>query len=278
VIFVQSVGGLGNQLFQLAFSHHLLEIYPNEKVTIFWDKYHDSKRNYELDKLLLDCTHMISFRRNNRLGLLLKIIDKINRHNSKFYKRISIALNIKSENSTAFDFSKKGKIYRGFFQMPQDMRNAIFQTASELDRSLEKSNFTVPVNSRYTAIHLRRSDFQENKDTIGVLQTSYYRNILIKNQNVVIATDSLPIPKEMETFFKNTLTLDPKEYDTFHTIFLISRGSEVFIANSTFSWWAGVIAQMRKIPVYAPSPWTKKVMKDANLNWDQFKYLDAIYE
>ena len=278
MIFVQSVGGLGNQLFQLAFAHHLLEKYPNENVTIFWDKYHDSKRNYEFDNLLVDCSHTISFRRNNLLGFFLKAIDKINRHNLKLYELISSALSIKSDDAAAFDFSQKGKIYRGFFQVPKNMKEAIYQTAFELNKFLEKSNFATPVNSKYTSIHIRRSDFQDNKETIGVLHSDYYKNIVLKIQNVIIATDTLPVPNETESLFKNAFTLTPSEYGTLHTIYLISRGSEVFIANSTFSWWAGIIAEMRKNPVYAPTPWTKKARKNANLNWEKFIYLDAIYE
>lgn len=278
MIYIQSVGGLGNQLFQIAFAHNLIERYPEEQILIFKDKYHGTERFNEIAILLKSCKHNIRFIHNDRLGLLLKVLDKIARHSDKSSLLISYLFRILSDNESAFDPYRKGKIYRGYFQAPNQMESAVLITGDELSNTLENMKFDIPIKENFSALHIRRGDFLENKETIGILSSKHYARKILNNSRLVISTDTYPLDENFKKSFHDALVLDPAKFSPMHTLAILSRSSVLAIANSTFSWWAGVLVKLKGNAVYGPTPWTKNVNSENEIYWEKFEWMDADYE
>ena len=278
MIYIQSVGGLGNQLFQVAFAHYLIERNPKEEVIIFKDKYHGTERVNEIATILMSCNHNIRFIRNNRLGLLLKVLDKTARHSDKSSRFISYLFRILSDNESAFDPYRKGKIYRGYFQAPNLMESAVLITGNELSNTLENMKFEIPIKEDFSALHIRRGDFLYNKETIGILSPKYYAQKIISNSKLVISTDTYPLDDKFKISFHDAFVLDPAKFSPLHTLAILSRSSVLAIANSTFSWWAGVLVKLKGNAVYGPTPWTKNTNSKNEIYWEKFEWMDADYE
>lgn len=278
MIYIQSVGGLGNQLFQVAFAHYLIERYPEEKILIFKDKYHGTERVNEIATVIQSCKHNISFIRNDRLGLLLKVIDKTARYSKKSSNFICSKSRILSDNKSAFERHNKGKIYRGYFQKPNLMKSAILLTGEELKESLENLKFEIPLKCNFSALHIRRGDFLENKETIGILSSQHYTQNVLSNSKLLISTDTYPLDENFKKVFEDALVLDPTKYSPLHTLAILSESSELIIANSTFSWWAGVLVKLKGKVVYGPIPWNKNQNSESEICWREFKWMNALYE
>ena len=278
MIYIQSVGGLGNQLFQVAFAHNLIERYPKEEIIIFKDKYHGTERVNEIATVLKSCKHNIRIIRSNRLGLLLKVLDKTARHSDKSSRSICYLLRILSDNESAFDQSRKGKIYRGYFQAPNLMESAVLITGDELSNTLENLKFEMPMKGNFSALHIRRGDFLENKETIGILSSRYYSQKIMGNSQLVIATDTYPLDETFKKSCHDALVLDPAKFSPLHTLAILSTSSVLAIANSTFSWWAGVLVKLKGNAVYGPTPWTKNANSESEIYWEKFEWIDADYE
>jgi hypothetical protein len=278
VIYVQSVGGLGNQLFQVAFAHFLLQKFPGEKVTLFRDKYHQTGRSNEIENILEHCQHHIQFTNGNYLGLLLKILDKVSKHSPSLYQLFSGVLRVNSDDKSAFRSNKKSLVYRGYFQSPNLMRAEIFTTGYELSLLAAKLNLDSPFRSDFTAMHIRQGDFRTNKNIIGVLSSKYYANLKSSFNRLVIATDEHNFTTRLGEHFTDIRILDPSEASPLETLAVLGRSSELFIANSTFSWWAGVIVQLNGGKVYGPTPWNIGSDGESDICWLEFEWLPADYE
>ena len=278
MIYVQSVGGLGNQLFQVAFAHFLLQKFPSEKVTLFRDKFHETGRSNEIQNILEHCQHHIQFTTGNFLGLSLKILDKVSKLSPSLYQLLSRTLRISSDDNSAFDSNKKSFIYRGYFQAPNLMSDEIFLTGHELLHLLAVLNQERPFQLDFTAMHIRRGDFRTNKDTIGVLSSKYYANIKTSFDRLVIASDEYNLSTSLGDRFAETRILDPSDVSPLETLAILGNSSELFIANSTFSWWAGVIVRINGGKVFGPTPWNIVEDGESGICWLEYEWLPADYE
>lgn len=112
------------------------------------------------------------------------------------------------------------------------------------------------------AIHVRRGDYLNYKDSFGLLGNSYYLNaVKILNEqrefsSIMIFTDS----PEMVGDLRNELAMEshvvePDALSTSETLILMSRCSGLVTSNSTFSFWAAMLGN--DLNVVIPHPWFK---------------------
>jgi hypothetical protein len=186
-------------------------------------------------------------------------------------------------NQNSLSKVKNGWRVRGFFQdftiaeqfLEKFGRDpfALIQESRELQqRTLEISR------SKSLAIHMRRGDYLNHKDSFGVLDDNYYLSALEKMFNSVklekfyIFSDS----PESVIDFQKKLKLEseiiaPSDLKPSETLVLMSRCDAIITSNSTFSFWAGILASHNNV-IY-PDPWFKSSdqwLSSANLqnpNW-----------
>jgi hypothetical protein len=253
-MFLQTTGGFGNQLFQWAYAHHILENQPNTRITVFSDKYHSSNRQNLLYLIQSECLHGIALKRKDSLGNIYRIVDK---YAGKMFfagedwtSRIGIGT---TENTV--DIPRNIWLYRGYFQRPNLYWESIQACAAELESSLQQLAPRIPENLEFQVIHIRRTDYLQNMSTYGVLSREYYESVLDPSLNLIIVGDELELPKHFQNLGRNQKYFGPNSLNELETIALILESKLFIMANSTFSWWAALLAVRRNIKTIMPSPW-----------------------
>lgn len=287
--FVQLRGGLGNQLFQLAFG-----LYISGNKDLIMDSSAGIPRKNEVG-----LPELSSFKLPGRVSV-------VDLGNSKKYTRLSnmnlrLGLNpsnklyvqvLRSLFSLAlrlFVIFKTRSILRvqvasgvGFFEPNETSKNQLsvgyFQTYKWLERLdvlremqnltlLQKSallsDFEKKANKQSPIVlHVRLGDYKSEKG-IGILGKSYFEKSLdylrdkSETKNVWVFSDEIDeaesmlcdIPGFNFEFVKDTWN------STALTFEIMRLGSHYIISNSTFSYWAAILARVEFPIVIAPSPW-----------------------
>lgn len=129
-------------------------------------------------------------------------------------------------------------------------------------------------NIKTLAIHMRRGDYLNYKESFGVLSDGYYFQALEKMpemhsyKKILLFSDS----PELVIDFQRKTSIDlevipPDSLKTSETLTLMSRCAGIITSNSTFSFWAAILASHQQV-VY-PDPWFKS--SDSWLNSADFQ-------
>ena len=155
-------------------------------------------------------------------------------------------------------FLPKSISYAGYFQ---NWKNVYGQKdfLSKLDWALEKEvakDQISSINPNFPVIHVRGSDFLLNKELYGILNYNFYREVLelVGTSKCYIVTDDEDYSKNMLKDFDDRLIYLKTSKNIFTDFYILSHAKKLVISNSTFSWWAGVIATRRGSQVYQPKP------------------------
>ena len=125
------------------------------------------------------------------------------------------------------------------------------------------------------AIHVRRGDYLNYKDSFGLLTDEYYLASLKhlseekRFSDVMIFSDSPELVVDLSKKIDiQTQVISPLELSTSETMVLMSRCAGLIASNSTFSFWAGILGDNLKVVI--PDPWFKS--NDAWLGSADFKH------
>ena len=135
-------------------------------------------------------------------------------------------------------------------------------------------------------VHVRRGDYLNHKNTFGLLSLEYFdkaiksfpiemrRRIWIFSDDENMENFSI-LKNKYDCFFPPTAMLTPVEI-----MFLMSKGKNLIISNSTFSWWAGFLMKgnNKNSIVLAPSEWCKSPDQFPDIipsNWSKMESLWA---
>jgi len=278
---IQSAGRLGNQLYIFC---HALDLRVNsqvDSVSIFADRFHSKVNEELLDTFSLMSGNGVKLEVRNSLGLMLKLLDKLNVHSpqlSRFLRRI---LRIETEGMDKF--TRNARIQRGFFQNDDYPENVMTRMNSILleiiDNHISYSHLTrkLPfLESKYQAIHVRRTDFFSTE--AGVIDPISQLAGLQDGLNVVICTDATR--EEILSLFEgeNFEILTPKESTAWETLAILSRAENLVMTNSTLSFWAGLIASKAGKTVWAPNIWNRKGGELRKFPYSQYKTYSPRFE
>ena len=288
-MILEAAGGLGNQLFIWNLAH-LIQDQTKMKVFIAFPAGNKERPN-QLSALTEICPHNIKIVETHLFNLTLKINDKFSAKIPKSKKLINAISGIKEsghpENVIELEELSKRSIVRGFHQDAnlvkkgwplyekelQDVVNANANSA-RCRLLLDHDEWTKKVN----AIHIRRGDYVENQEVIGCLGLNYYKralDIVEMNSNYVFS-DSEYVSRELDGIIPVAGHYSPKETSAWETLALLGTANSIIMANSTLSWWAGLVGLSRGSKVLAPKPWTRgKYFSETYLNDERFRYLEA---
>lgn len=127
------------------------------------------------------------------------------------------------------------------------------------------SKAEIALKERPIMIHIRRGDYLELQESIGVLKDSYFVNALGKlpkeyrKRKIWLFTDS---EKSIDgilsdhAFTDAEIVMPPRDTDPAESLMLMTFASANIISNSTFSWW-GAFLNNDDGPVVAPKKWFK---------------------
>lgn len=282
MIRVISQGGLGNQLFCLAFIHYLRN--KTDKKIVLSSLNHKTNESLLVEEFLDFCQHEIYIKKDPILNTVLKIRDKIAvTLDSNLPDKILGMKNFVNVHEYEIVIDEHG-IYRGFFQSSELIQEIKSSFVNELQMSVEKktANSLAKIGKlakMYDAIHIRRGDYVNGKDVYGLLSYKYYDSLISNQKNLVISTDDKTILDSIRNHFPDALVIDPQHCTAIEAFVILSRAKKLYTANSTFSWWAGIVANQFGAVVYCPEPWYKKDLFLGNqLKNSNFHYRTAIFE
>jgi hypothetical protein len=176
-------------------------------------------------------------------------------------------------------------VMEGYFQSPKYFPNIERLLMGIVFPDIGGSESVVDAFDPYTAIHVRRGDYLEEKARSfhGVVGASYFQNSLRLLRDLrgvkrsIVFTDSPEhVRNELSSFGEGVELFSPNEnVDELETLRIMGRASEIIISNSSFSWWAAWrISKTNSfdgsIRVVCPRPWFASGESAADLlspNW-----------
>jgi hypothetical protein len=120
------------------------------------------------------------------------------------------------------------------------------------------------------SIHLRRGDYAEYSDALGLLSETYFKNVISgyfqmherKKRPIWIFSDSTDAANSLRTTLSEvggggvSVIYPPKESNSAESLLLMSLSSVLVTSNSSFSWWAGWLGRSSN-QVIVPNPYFK---------------------
>ena len=226
-ITVHLQGGLGNQMFQLAFLMYVREETGNY---IFIDSLQSptphSKENY-FDTIFSKWKPYFNYKSTNVLHENPKIA----------YEDWKSKINKTVENQKLIGYFQR-------WEYTNPVRQEFIESLTFDESVLQK----YPDISSKFFIHVRGGDYIENSFHFIDLK-EYYKECINNHpeEKFVIFTNDIPYTKSL---FPDIPIIQESEVDT---LLLMSRAKGCICANSSFSWWGAYLNPKR--PIYFPSKW-----------------------
>lgn len=255
------LGGIGNQLFIYFAGQYLKEITGKsisyEPVRL---SAKDSNHKSKLEELNLGV--LVDIKQSSKYRLLVNYgMRLINRFPS-------LSSGIYVSKVTGFDPKinrhLRARRIHGYFQtfryyenLSSDFKLGIGIRNPSPSFKLELENLT---KENPICLHIRRGDYHDNPN-FGLLSKEYYKNSLkiieneIGERKIWIFSDDMNGAANLMDFISSErLRFMVTDLSDTESLILMANSTALIIANSTYSYWAGVIGNQSKL-VVAPSKW-----------------------
>jgi len=257
-VYFHLSGRLGNQLFQWAYIHELIE--RKIEVEIFVDKFHNDVDRVDLERLLSVCTHLPVLKIRNDLGYLLRVAEKLKTLGGVF-ELISRILPICIEEASLRNrWRFLPIIMDGYFidkRWAEKHQDTLVGELKVLLDQIPDEIFMGEISDikSHTMIHVRRGDFKMFMTTFGLLSKDYYLKLIDETESILVLTDSFKEAKLMFCDIERVQIIDPAKYDGWAALKIISRSDRFLMSNSTLAWWGGYLAlKLNHAGVIIPRP------------------------
>ncbi|ARB86057.1 MULTISPECIES: alpha-1,2-fucosyltransferase [Yersinia] len=270
-------GGLGNQLFQVAWAYYLkdkLKLDVNLNMRLFYKQKQHSAVSFlsllgELSHVPLYKNKIITFNDDLLSKVIRFSLRKINiRYVPKFliydYDALSNLVDcLKIANSHC---------HYGYFQFPDA---AIYAADSFRDCILDKhSQFIRSINkniSKHVGIHIRRGDFVTSKNKLHTVSSIEYikkaiekfpgRSFLVFSDDIDWCKEELHDVSSVEYFSGKSAIED---------FIGLMYCQDYILSGSTFSWWAAILNRNESTKVIIPKSDAQFMSEQSNniIGWD----------
>jgi len=259
IVSAEIIGGIGNQLFQIA--NTLAYAWKYSLIPVF-KKIKESKSMIKTRSVYWKTVFREILVRKNLLSLqLIPILER-----EFLYHEIPSPTQI-----TNFQ-NKEGIIFKGYFQSAKYfdiyrkklLKYLYFISPSEKKYLKKKYNEIYHIDTITIAIHFRRSDYLKVPNVfINLAETDYYKNSIIffqekfgkSNYKFIVFSDDQEWSKNyMKEFFPRIKPIFPVQKD-YLELHLMSCCNHQIIANSSFSWWGAYLNKNPEKIIIAPKKW-----------------------
>ncbi|MBD1577918.1 alpha-1,2-fucosyltransferase [Vibrio sp. S11_S32] len=294
MIVVKLMGGLGNQLFQIAYAIHLSSL---TKKSIYIDKtvYLKYKiRSYSLDELeVSNC-----FKGNIQQGYIKSNLLRFTQVVYKVYHKIMRLLLVDRYGRLPFRFlSKFGLFYNfdrfyydvnikkakkiyiyGYFQSEKyfidnvDLIKSLFKVKKTITNK-EMDVLNLINQSSSVAVSMRLGDDYKKTKHLNVCDNQYYHKAIslaktmIPGARFFIFSDDIEKAKEIlgcnnDCFYIEGFT----EIESFR---LMYNCHDFIISNSSFSWWGAYLSENKNKIIITPSVWFKFMKNEPDIFFEK---------
>lgn len=246
-VSVRIMGGLGNQLFQIATAYAHARKH-NYRLVLPLKKQEEDRRPLYWDTLLYRFKHTLQEHIHYPV-----LYEKIHHVFSEF----PVIPNIKLEGYF------QSLLY--FKDYLADLRDLFAPSGAVLRHIQLKYEELLSQKDRVVVVHARRGDYLTSEWNISVhgpLPVTYYFNSMTRMKTCVRDPIYLLCSDEPMYWIENMAALSElqtqpfhilSDEDDIHTLALLSQFKNFIVANSTFSWWAATLANADC--VIAPKQW-----------------------
>ena len=149
----------------------------------------------------------------------------------------------------------------GYFQTEKyfiNYRNEILEMFSPTNNIITKLNekYSDILKKNTTSLHVRRGDFIGISDFHPTLPIEYYQEslkLIDSNSTILIFSDDINWCKSNFDFINDKIFVD--DLEDFEELYLMSMCNNNIIANSTFSWWGAWLNKNLNKRVISPKVW-----------------------
>lgn len=253
-------GGLGNQLWQLAYAHYLANSLGEDVCVKV--RQGDGQRQDEIHEIVNHCSHL-SFEFYTDFGMKRKLENKVLFNSTSGLPRFGY-YESKSQNEVPKTSSLNSSNILGFFQNVsliestaiQQVKSEILQWMSQISLSHSALEYIGK-----PSVHIRRGDYKADihRQTIGLLNQRYFVSAMneLDVHKAVIFSD---VTQRSELDHFNRHEIVTKQMLRLSEVFiLLSSATKLIISNSSFSWWAYFLNDDARNSgnVCIPFPWFK---------------------
>lgn len=143
------------------------------------------------------------------------------------------------------------------------------------------------LKSKPIIVHIRRGDYLNHAETIGVLDFSYFKSALDmiprnEHSEFWIFSDSVEAAKDFALFAelpdtRTQIVKAPPDSPDAESMLLLTLGSSLVISNSTFSWWGAYLNKNADF-IIVPKKWFKNLEDPTNLVPGNWLYCESVWE
>jgi hypothetical protein len=297
-ITINLVGGLGNQLFEL-FAGINLALTSQCKLDVNLSTLKTIGENHE------NTIQTIDFHE------LAQKFNYVEKEESRYLYRLQGKLSrlfpnqqIKFSRFTRRYFSPVSGFDPSLLNLSPPMSlSGYFQCWTNFNEVVEKlgDRFELTVNKptdwyldmkqvsnavRPVMVHLRRGDYELLRNSFGLLSSDYYLRAIsnlrpeLANREIWIFSDSPNEAEKLRSLIVNRnvrVVKAPVESTDFESLKLLSLGSAIITANSTFSWWAAMLSN-ETCQRIVPDKWFKNITDPAELIPKDWLRVKTIWE
>ena len=306
-VCVTIMGGLGNQLYQLAYADFLRRTYGYHCCIVNdWgiEKANTSGKDRAVRSLFTEIIKYCQFYYiSPELGLQWSVYCRTKPFIRYFEEEESKnAVYIGNDKSVFPSFpplAQKPRLFlplvyriQGYFQSYKytslEFRNKIrgfLEGIVSLPTTLD--GIASALTERSVAIHFRRGDFLKHPEIYRVFGAEHYLrglNLLAKTKNIdkvyVFSDDFDAIESDLEIISQQYNLVRVEGGTVYEDLYLLSRFKRYVLAGSTFSWWGAFYSQYSDnievvVPRY-PLKWSTKEDTFYPPNWIQLEEIDKI--
>lgn len=159
--------------------------------------------------------------------------------------------------------------WRYFTSVAPEVRRRVLQVTPEVPDWLQSPS--TELDAPFVALHVRRGDYLTLASTYGHVAPAYYRRAVgalrdLGHKGAIwLFSDD---PEGARAFLEGAVSIDhvvepSKTSPAVESLVLMSAASAIVIANSTYSWWAAFLRDAPDRTVIAPRPlWNSPSMSD----------------
>lgn len=269
--YVLLQGGLGNQLYMLSYAFSLkMYGFPNIKMLAFsqknkGDTNDKSKRNL-LTELPEELGFKLSYIPHKYILSVLKRLSYLPLYKKIWSRIINIDIEPITEWAVYRPITKNqaiSNLHIGFYQAHQYVSEAFKQQVKKCIQELVPAYSPYSICQNDVAVHIRRGDFLTNgyENIYNKIEIPFYLKALSKlsnnieiNKVYVFSDDFKAIQDELKKISEQyTLVLVEKQ-TVLEDFALLQQFSNFAIGNSTFAWWAALLANTKNV-IVPQKPW-----------------------
>ena len=306
-IYVRLMGGLGNQLFQVAAAMSLvdtknekivlLEPYKNRRIKLdekwFSPLISDGsiqtreKRFYRLENYILK-RRLSEGKKRNWVEYFVQALVELSM-TWAFHERVHL-LTPKSLGFEEFKKESKSIYLNGYFQtyryvvdkpkIVETLRDCLnhlrCHTAEANVRMIQKSVFNI-------ALHIRLGDYLLNPQ-FGNLDEKFFENSLQWfldkkiNAPIYLYSDDVQQAMKVVNFLPTPpVVLDECKHGAICALWQMTHHTNFILSNSTFGWWAAFFSLSEEKAIHVPSPWFKTLREPNDLCPESWKKITSIW-